>query len=131
MTTRSMKQQVVWLPIMALATLMSLASPAGAADDAGPSATPAGDYDFHAMLQPVPMTAKFSDPDYFIWCGTMVKGDATKEIVWEGGQKQNLITLERPQVFFENGRPSVLLFASTDSAKSEHSFNVRIPLYSR
>jgi len=36
------------------------------------------DWDFHAMLQPVPATAKFSDPDYNIWCGSALKGDDGK-----------------------------------------------------
>jgi len=36
------------------------------------------DWDFHAMLQPVPATAKFSDPDYNIWCGSALKGDNGK-----------------------------------------------------
>lgn len=26
-------------------------------------------------VQPVPTRAKFSDPDYYSWCGTMVRGD--------------------------------------------------------
>ena len=34
------------------------------------------DRDFHAMVQPVPETARMVNPDYFIWCGTMVKDDA-------------------------------------------------------
>ena len=37
-----------------------------------------GKPDFAAMIQPVPLTAKFSDPDYYIWCGTLVKGDDAK-----------------------------------------------------
>jgi predicted GH43/DUF377 family glycosyl hydrolase len=32
-------------------------------------------YDFATMLQPVPATARFADPDYNIWCGSAVKGD--------------------------------------------------------
>ncbi len=36
------------------------------------------EYDFAAMTQPVPATAKFSDPEYYIWCGTMVRGDDGK-----------------------------------------------------
>lgn len=36
------------------------------------------DYDLAAMLQPVPATAKFSDPDFNIWCGSAVKGDDGK-----------------------------------------------------
>jgi len=34
------------------------------------------DLDFHALVQPVPETARMMNPDYFIWCGTMVKDDA-------------------------------------------------------
>jgi hypothetical protein len=36
------------------------------------------EYDFRAMLQPVPATAKFADPEYNIWCGSAVKGDDGK-----------------------------------------------------
>jgi len=44
-----------------------------------PSPSKSGeDYDFNAMLQPVPATAKFSDPDFNIWCGSAVKGDDGK-----------------------------------------------------
>jgi hypothetical protein len=53
---------------------------------------------------------------------------ATTEIAWEGGGKQKLNSLERPQLFFEDGRPTVLLFATDSDSKREHSFNVRIPL---
>jgi hypothetical protein len=35
-------------------------------------------FDFPAMIQPAPETAKFSDPDFYIWCGTMVRGDDGK-----------------------------------------------------
>jgi len=185
------------------------------------------------MIQPAPATAKFSDPDYYIWCGTMVRGDdgqchllmvykavgdkgkppfggpvlhcvatsdsptgpfqkhrhpifvkegvhfaaedpsiwsdgqgywaivkdnagyftgagrstalwqsadgfdwqlakhplvATTEITWEGGQRQKQNSLERPQLFFENGHPAVLLFATDSNKNREHSFNVRMPL---
>ena len=34
--------------------------------------------DFAALLQPVPFAAKFADPDYYIWCGTLVRGDDGK-----------------------------------------------------
>ena len=36
---------------------------------------PAAELDFLARLQPVPATAKFSDPEYNIWCGSAVAGD--------------------------------------------------------
>jgi hypothetical protein len=31
------------------------------------------EYNFPAMIKPVPPEAKFSDPDYFTWCGSVVK----------------------------------------------------------
>jgi len=36
------------------------------------------EYDFNAMLQPVPATAKWVDPEYNIWCGSEIKGDDGK-----------------------------------------------------
>jgi hypothetical protein len=36
------------------------------------------DFDFAAMIQPVPATAKFADPDFNIWCGAGIKGDDGK-----------------------------------------------------
>ncbi len=38
----------------------------------------ATDYDFSQMIQPVPASAKFEDPGYIVWCGTMVRDDAGK-----------------------------------------------------
>ncbi len=34
------------------------------------------DLDLRAWIQPVPLSARFSDPDYYIWCGSMVRDDA-------------------------------------------------------
>jgi len=53
---------------------------------------------------------------------------ATTELVWEDGRKQRLNSLERPQLFFEDGRPTVLLFAADEDSARKHSFNVRVPL---
>ncbi len=49
---------------------------------------------------------------------------------WEGGEVQQFDHLERPQVFFENGRPVALLCAADvyDENRVRHSFNVQIPL---
>jgi len=38
----------------------------------------AEDFDFAALSQPLPATAKFADPEYNIWCGSAVKGDDGK-----------------------------------------------------
>lgn len=45
---------------------------------------------------------------------------------WEDGTVQKLHALERPQLLFENGKPSVLLCAVNITL--DHSFNVQIPL---
>jgi hypothetical protein len=45
---------------------------------AQPTSTAAGDYDFNAMLQPVPLTAKWADTNYNIWCGSAIRGDDGK-----------------------------------------------------
>src|ERR1700754_891363 len=34
--------------------------------------------DLAAVMQPVPSTAVFRDPGYFVWCGTMVRGEDGK-----------------------------------------------------
>ena len=34
--------------------------------------------DLRAWIQPSPLTARFEDPDYYVWCGTMVRDDAGK-----------------------------------------------------
>jgi sucrose-6-phosphate hydrolase SacC (GH32 family) len=44
----------------------------------GHAATNAVEYDFNAMIQPVPTTAKWADTNYNIWCGSQIKGDDGK-----------------------------------------------------
>jgi hypothetical protein len=73
-------------------------------------------------------TALWQSLDGFDWKLAPHPLVATTEITWEGGQKQKLNSLERPQLFFEDGRPVVLMFASDTDRQRDHSFNVRIPL---
>ena len=47
-------------------------------------------------------------------------------LYWADGKVQKLRNLERPQLYFENGRPVALLAAAKPSYG--HSFNVRIPV---
>jgi len=47
-------------------------------------------------------------------------------IKWQNGDTQKLHALERPQLFFENGKPVALLCAVNETL--EHSYNVQIPL---
>ena len=44
----------------------------------GCASTNVVEYDFNAMLQPVPLSAKWADTNYNIWCGSAVKGDDGK-----------------------------------------------------
>jgi predicted GH43/DUF377 family glycosyl hydrolase len=53
---------------------------------------------------------------------------STLKIHWENGLNQNLHALERPQLFFENGKLVALLCAVNETL--EHSYNVQIPLKS-
>lgn len=48
------------------------------------------------------------------------------ELNWEDGVKEKIYRLERPQLFFENGKPAVLFASAAYSDK--HSFNVHISL---
>lgn len=75
-------------------------------------------------------TALFESADGLDWRLAKHALVATTEITWEGGRRQTLNSLERPQVYFEAGRPAVLLFACDEDGRREHSFNVRIPLKS-
>ena len=54
-----------------------LASALGA-EPGGPSSGVGEDLDFQAMIQPVPASAKFADPEFNIWCGSAIKGDDGK-----------------------------------------------------
>ncbi len=56
-----------------LQKLMELPGSSRPSQRVGGKAAP--DYDFQAMVQPVPKTAVFSDPEFNIWCGSAVKGD--------------------------------------------------------
>lgn len=48
------------------------------------------------------------------------------QINWENSPAQKVVALERPQLFFEKGKPAVLLCAV--NATMDHSFNIQIPL---
>ncbi len=51
---------------------------------------------------------------------------STPQIRWDNGQIQQLARLERPQLWFENGKPRVLFCAA--NVDQNDSFNVHIPL---
>jgi hypothetical protein len=53
---------------------------------------------------------------------------ATMDVRWANGQQQKLNSLERPQLWFEKGKPVVLLCAADVSTTRDYSFNLQIPL---
>jgi len=55
----------------------------------------------------------------------------TTEIRWADGKKQAVHYLERPQLFFEDNRPAVLLAAVGEVAGMPSSYNIQIPLHPR
>lgn len=75
-------------------------------------------------------TALFESADGLRWDLSDPPLVATTEVTWADGSTTRLEALERPQVYFAAGQPSVLLFAATGRNPREHSFNVRIPLAS-
>lgn len=72
--------------------------------------------------------AQFESPDGIAWKPAEHVFVTTPEVTWAGGRKQKLSALERPQLFFENGQPTVLFCAAADRTDRDLSFNIQIPL---
>ena len=70
----------------------------------------------------------FESADGFDWKLSSRPLLTTPEITWRNGVRQKLFSLERPQLWFENGNPVVLLGAADLSPAHEYSYNVQIPL---
>lgn len=51
-----------------------------------------------------------------------------REILWEDGTTQPVSNLERPQIYFEDGKPKVLLLATAVDLEWNETFNIQIPL---
>lgn len=68
--------------------------------------------------------------DGFDWSPAPNPKISDLEFEWENGKLQKLNHLERPQLYFENGLPKVLLCAADtlDQNGVRQSFNVQIPL---
>lgn len=73
---------------------------------------------------------QYDSLDGFNWRPAKYHHISDRTITWEDGRQQQLNHLERPQVFFENGKPVVLLCAADtiDKNNVRQSFNVQIPL---
>lgn len=72
--------------------------------------------------------ALFESPDGFDWKPARHVLVTLPELRLADGTVRKLSALERPQLFFEAGRPAVFLCAGAEAKDRDHSFNVRIPL---
>ncbi len=72
----------------------------------------------------------FDSKDGFDWKLSDLPLVSTLKINWANGHKQNVLHLERPQLFIENGKPVALLCAADikDTENVLLSFNVQIPI---
>jgi len=74
--------------------------------------------------------ALFESKDGFSWKPSVYCLVSDLTVIWENMQKEKMTHLERPQIYFENGSPSVLLLAADQEENGEikSSFNIQIPL---
>jgi hypothetical protein len=75
--------------------------------------------------------ALFESEDGFDWRLSDSPIGFLRGLTLTGGERIELAYMERPQIYFENGEPKVLLCAcmrEEDHATHAHSFNVRIAL---
>lgn len=72
--------------------------------------------------------ALFESADGFDWKLAKHPFVSTTEILWADGRRQKLDALERPQLWFENGKPAVLFCAAAEAAGRDGSYNVQILL---
>ena len=105
----------------------------------GCAATKVIEYDFNAMIQRVPTTARWADTNYSLPLWESADGIDWKlskhafvanpgTIRWADGHEEQLTTLECPQLVFDNGEPIPLCCAAANNKSRDGSFNVQIPL---
>jgi len=68
---------------------------------------------------------QFESEDGLEWKPSQPVLVSPPEITWADGEVENLDHLERPQVWLDEGKPSVLFLAAK---KGDESFNVHVPL---
>ena len=72
--------------------------------------------------------ALFSSDDGLQWHLASNPLVSRKQVDWQGRGVQEVSRLDRPQVWFENGRPAVLFCAIVETKDYSSSYNVHIPL---
>lgn len=72
--------------------------------------------------------ALFTSEDGLNWAPARSPLVSRIEVTWRRQGLQQLYSLERPQLWLENGVPRVLFCAADEDDQRTHSFNVHIPL---
>lgn len=75
-----------------------------------------------------PSMALFESKDGIDWQVSKHALVSKVGIRWQGEKWRTLYKLERPQLWFRDGKPAVLFCAAADRSDLNHSFNVAIPL---
>jgi len=73
--------------------------------------------------------ALFQSEDGLAWALASHPLVSRTEVDWQDEGVQALHSLERPQLWLENGEPKVLFCAADIDSERHHSFNVHIPLH--
>jgi hypothetical protein len=69
----------------------------------------------------------FESPDGLQWKLAEHPFITTPEVTWADGRRQKLAQLERPQIWLENGLPTILFCAADETPNRARSFNLQIP----
>ncbi|MEM9368969.1 MAG: sulfatase-like hydrolase/transferase [Planctomycetota bacterium] len=72
--------------------------------------------------------ALFQSVDGLHWQPAASPLVSERTVWWEDGNEESFHRLERPQLWFENGMPSVLFCAAEPTKDKKHSSNIHIPL---
>lgn len=72
--------------------------------------------------------ALFESFDGFEWLPSEYPYAFGLQIKWDDGVVESVLRLERPQILLENGKPIVLMCATTKQDDGLDAFNVQIPL---
>lgn len=89
--------------------------------------------DFHGYFTGIGdmSTALFRSEDGLSWSPAETPLAFKREIHWEDGEIQKVGRLERPQLWLDNGKPSVLFCAVSEDEDMQVCYNVHIPLETR
>lgn len=72
--------------------------------------------------------ALFESADGFDWIPSDTPLAFSNELRFDDGSIKKVALLERPQLYFESGKPAALLCACAEEENCRHTYNIRIPL---